>query len=129
MEKIYNNEHEISFSDAELKENITLLEKYPIEKVKEIVFKSFNYKNDENKTKVHGVIAQDLLNADLGEIVYTNEDGHLAVDYTSLFVLKLASLDDYCSYILGKYLLLEKEFNKLKEEVGNLKKENENLKK
>ena len=63
-----------------------------MDKVDNINYKSYNFKNDENKNKIYGVIAQDVQEAGLNELVYTNEDGNLAVDYTSLMILKLAHL-------------------------------------
>ena len=91
-------------SDINLKENIASIGESDFEKVNNIDFKSFNFKADESKTKTYGVIAQDVQNAGLNEIVQVNGDGNLSVDYISLLILKIGSL--------------ENEIKKLKEELN-----------
>lgn len=86
------SQQQIYSSDRNLKENINLVTDEEMDKVDNINYKSYNFKNDENKNKIYGVIAQDVQEAGLNELVYTNEDGNLAVDYTSLMILKLAHL-------------------------------------
>jgi hypothetical protein len=92
-------------SDINLKENISDIGINDYEKVNNVNFKSFNFKADETKTKTYGVIAQDVQNAGLNEIVKENENGTLGVDYISLLILKIGSL--------------ENEIKKLKEELKN----------
>ena len=117
MEKTINiNEHEITSSDRNVKENIILVKSDVADKTRGIPFYSFNYKDDINKHKVYGVIAQEVEDSNLGELIYDKGDGTLAVDYTSLFCLKLSSHDNFLSYVLGKCLKLEKEVKELKEE-------------
>ena len=72
-----------------------------------MIFKSFNFKDDETKTKTYGVIAQQVNAAGLNELVHTDESGALNVDYISLLILKIASL--------------ENKVNELSEEIKNLK--------
>jgi hypothetical protein len=74
-------------------------------KVENVLFKSFNFKNDETKTKTYGVIAQEVQAAGLNEIVHKDNDGNLSVDYISLLILKIAKLED--------------KVNKLSEELKN----------
>jgi hypothetical protein len=81
-------------SDMNLKENIASIGESDYEKVNNIDFKSFNFKSDELKTKTYGVIAQDVQNAGLNEIVKTNDEGNLSVDYISLLILKIGSLEN-----------------------------------
>lgn len=92
-------------SDLKLKENIKTIDDETLEKVNAIDLKSFNFKSDAEKEKKYGVIAQDVENAGLNEIVHKNENGILSVDYVQLLILKLASL--------------EKEVKSLKEELKN----------
>lgn len=94
-----------SKSDVNLKENINDLNFKDYNKVENVLFKSFNFKNDETKTKTYGVIAQEVQAAGLNEIVHKDNDGNLSVDYISLLILKIAKLED--------------KVNKLSEELKN----------
>lgn len=80
-------------SDRNLKENIKPISRDDINKVGKVLTRSFNFKDDDTKRKTYGVIAQDVLDAGIGEIVHTGEDGMLGVDYTSLLILKIAYLE------------------------------------
>ena len=102
-------------SDRNLKENIKFVEREDINKVKNIFTKSFNFKDDDTKRKVYGVIAQEVQDAGLNELVHTKDDGTLAVDYTSLLILKAAYLEDFCAMLNGRIVELEKEIKNLKE--------------
>lgn len=100
-------------SDRNLKENIDFVEREKINKVKNIFAKSYNFKSDESKTKTYGVIAQDVQEAGLPELVHITDDkGTLGVDYTSLFILKIAYLEDFCAMLNGRIVELE---NRIKE--------------
>ena len=94
-------------SDINLKENINSIDENVYNKVNDVEFKSFNFKDDEAKEKKYGVIAQDVQSAGLNELVHTAENGNLNVDYISLLILKLGSL--------------ENEVKQLKEELNNIK--------
>ena len=80
-------------SDRGLKENITYIGGHDISKATRIKLKAFNYKNDPSNRKVYGVIAQDLEEIGLNELVHYDESGMRSVDYTSLLLLKLAALE------------------------------------
>jgi hypothetical protein len=89
----------ICSSDKNLKEHILDLkteDAISVNKVESIKLKSFNFKDEPNR-RVYGVIAQDVQEAVLDDLVYTKEDGTLAVDYTSLLILKVAQLERYLS--------------------------------
>lgn len=94
-------------SDRNLKENINPIMHLDYHKADNVSFKSFNFKDDETKSKTYGVIAQDALAAGLDEIVHKNADGTLNVDYISLLILKMANLED-------KVKTLTDEINQLK---------------
>ena len=81
-------------SDINLKENIDLANFNKKLIANSIDVKQFNFKDDPNKAIVYGIIAQDLEERGLGDIVYTKEDGFKAVDYTSLMMLKIAYLEN-----------------------------------
>ena len=80
-------------SDRDLKENITYIGGHDISKATRIKLKAFNYKNDPSNRKVYGVIAQDLEEIGLNELVHYDESGMRSVDYTGLLLLKLAALE------------------------------------
>jgi hypothetical protein len=103
----------IHSSDRDLKENIEFVAREDFNKAKNVAIKSFNFKDDENKNKMYGVIAQETQEAGLNELVYKKEDGHLAVDYTSLMILKIAYLEDFCAHLNGKIVELEYKLAKL----------------
>jgi len=96
-----------STSDKNLKENIKAITYEDYHKVSSISLKSFNFKDDETKTKTYGVIAQDLQAVGLDNIVHKDENNNLSVDYISLLILKIADL--------------ENTIKNLSEEIKNLK--------
>lgn len=75
-------------SDERLKENISSISE-DLDKIKEVDFFEFNLKDDENKTKSYGVIAQDLEKVGLENLVVEDDNGYKAVDYTALIMLEL----------------------------------------
>ena len=81
-------------SDKDLKENIKSIANDDTTKLNDIEFKQFNFKSDESKTKHYGVIAQDVVNAGLDNLVSKNDKEELSVDYVSLLVLKIQQLED-----------------------------------
>lgn len=92
-------------SDRTIKENINPIS--DTDKVSKVDFKEFNFISDENKTKKYGVIAQELEEIGLNNLV--NNGGKIkSVDYISLIILKLQQQDD--------------EIKKLKEIIQELKK-------
>jgi hypothetical protein len=54
----------------------------------------FNYISDETKRDTYGVIAQEAEANGLNELIYTDENGNKAVDYTSLLILKIGFLEN-----------------------------------
>lgn len=97
-------------SDRNLKENIMNVSREEINKANNVLAKSFNFKSDESKRKVYGVIAQEVQEAGLDELVHTDDNGNLGVDYTSLLLLKIAYLEDLCGQMYGRILKLEDKF-------------------
>lgn len=80
-------------SDERLKENIQSISFTDYEKAGIVDLKSFNFKDDETKTKTYGVIAQSLKAVGLDNIVHNDDKGNLNVDYTSFLILRIASLE------------------------------------
>ena len=78
-------------SDKRLKCNIKDISDEEIEKAEAIKLKSFNFKS--NNDFHYGIIAQDLEEEGLNNIVTEKEDGYKSVDYISLLVLKVAALE------------------------------------
>ena len=102
-------------SDRNLKENIFDISEKEFERVGFVKYKTYNFKGEGNK--MYGVIAQDLQDAGLGEMVYSRDDGTLAVDYTSLMILQLARLKRDNENMLNHIAWLERRIEKL--EGGN----------
>ena len=98
-------------SDRNLKENIMNVSREEINKASNVLAKSFNFKSDESKRKVYGVIAQDVQEVGLDELVHTDDNGNLGVDYTSLLLLKIAYLEDLCGQMYGRIIKLEDKLN------------------
>ena len=74
-------------SDIRLKENIQRIDQSDLTKQVDLV--QFNFKDSD--TKKYGVIAQQLEQVGLQNLVYEN-DGKKAVDYISLLVLEIQRL-------------------------------------
>ena len=102
-----------STSDVNLKENIAIVSVDKKFLANHIEIKEFNLKNDPNKTKVYGVIAQEVEAAGLNEVVITKEDGYKAVDYTSLMMLKIAYLEKENKHLKDKLSEIEERLKKL----------------
>lgn len=86
-------------SDKNLKEDIASIS--TIDLARDIQLKEFRFKADG--TKRYGVIAQDLLEEGLDNLVST-KDNHLTVDYISLLCLKIAQLEEEIKKIKMKLL-------------------------
>ena len=81
-------------SDVNLKENMKSISSEEIEKTKNVELMSFNFREGDTSKK-YGVIAQQIEDIGLGELIKTNEDtGIKSVDYTSLLVLKIKMLEE-----------------------------------
>ena len=93
-------------SDINLKENVADATAEQLKKAESIEAKSFNFKDTPNQL-VYGVIAQDVQLAGLGEIVHKDEKGFLAVDYTSLMILKIKNLENLVKELTDKIEKLE----------------------
>lgn len=91
-----------STSDERMKENIEPINATDYEKAGLIDLKSFNFKNDETKTKTYGVIAQALKGVGLDNIVHNDESGNLSVDYISFLILRIAKLESELKTMEGK---------------------------
>ncbi len=106
-------------SDRNLKENIKTINSEDIDKVAAIDLKSFNFIDDESKTKVYGVIAQEVQEAGLDILVHQKEDGMLGVDYTSLLILKIAQLQKDNNNLVNFVASLDKRVKELEEKLNN----------
>ena len=126
MENIINN-NVISSSDINLKENIWDLrsEDYiSLNKVANVRLKSFNFKGKPER-RVYGVIAQEVQEAALEDLVYNQDSGMLAVDYTSLLVLKTAMLERDLSISKETIKNLTNSLESLEKRVEELEKKND----
>ena len=81
-------------SDERLKDKISSICTCKLDKVSNIKLKEFCLKSDDSKRQRYGVIAQDLQNAGLGNLVEVDKDGYLGVDYISFLILKIAEMDN-----------------------------------
>ena len=100
-------------SDINLKENIASANFSKQVDANNIAIEQFNYKSDESKRIVYGVIAQDVEQLGLEELVYTNDEGFKSVDYTSLMLLKIAYLENENKRLNHKLDLLTERFDKI----------------
>ena len=104
-------------SDRNLKENIKSIDAEDISKVGAIDLKSFNFIDDESKTKIYGVIAQEVQEAGLDILVHQKEDGMLGVDYTSFLILKVAQLQRDNNNLVNFVASLDKRVKELEEKL------------
>lgn len=104
-------------SDRNLKENIKSIDAEDISKVGTIDLKSFNFIDDESKTKIYGVIAQEVQEAGLDILVHQKEDGMLGVDYTSFLILKVAQLQRDNNNLVNFVASLDKRVKELEEKL------------
>lgn len=88
-------------SDKRLKENINTITE-DLDKIKEIEFFEFNLNDDVNKTKSYGVIAQDLEEVGLKNLVVEGANGYKAVDYTALLILEIQRLRNEIDILKSK---------------------------
>ena len=83
-----------TISDRTLKENISLINEEDSKNSEYVSLKEFNFKEDEDKVKHYGVIAQEVQEAGLYNLVKEDKDGKLSVDYISLLILKISRLEN-----------------------------------
>jgi hypothetical protein len=81
-------------SDRNAKENIDIIDFKKIEIANKVRPMKFNFKDDPTHANVYGVIAQDVEELGLYDVVMTDENGRKSVDYTSLMMLKIAYLEN-----------------------------------
>ena len=81
-------------SDRNAKENIATPDFGKLVNANNAHVMKFNFKDDPNHVDTYGVIAQDIEELGLNEIVMTDETGRKSVDYTSLMMLKIAYLEN-----------------------------------
>ena len=86
-------------SDVNLKNTIGYISGIDLHKANKVNLKSFKYNTDPTGRKVYGVIAQDVEEAGLNELVFVDENGLRSVDYTGLLILKLAALEKEVSML------------------------------
>jgi len=103
------------YSDVNLKENIERIPSRILDRVFGVIFKKFNFKNDEEQRNYYGVIAQELQELGLDDVVVTDESGNLKVDYTSLLCIKCAQLSQELNILKHTCINLQDEINNLKE--------------
>lgn len=102
------------YSDARLKENVERIPSSTLERVEGIIFKKFNFKDDETKRNYYGVIAQELEELGLNDVVEIDEKGYLGVDYISLLCMKCAQLTSDINILYKNCIDLQKEIDELK---------------
>lgn len=88
-------------SDIRLKENISTIVE-DTDKIKDVKFFEFNYISDKNKTKSYGVIAQDLEEVGLKNLVIEDADGYKSVDYNALLILEIQRLRNEIDILKSK---------------------------
>ena len=81
-------------SDINLKENVQNVDYHIYANANGVAIRKFNFRNDESKRTMYGVIAQEVEIAGLEDIVVVKEDGFKGVDYTALSLLKIAYLEN-----------------------------------
>lgn len=81
----------LNSSDERLKKNIENISSDDINKIKNVNLKSFEFKSDNSKH--FGVIAQNVEDVGLSDLVTTDINGIKSVDYMSLLILKIAELE------------------------------------
>jgi hypothetical protein len=101
-----------STSDERKKENINFIDANDKLKARNIPLKSFNFKEDNTKRKVYGVIAQEVEAAGLDELVHTDEEGMKSVDYTSFLILRIAYLERMIGHMHTMIVQLEEKLDK-----------------
>lgn len=88
-------------SDIRLKENISTIVE-DTDKIKDVKFFEFNHISDKNKTKSYGVIAQDLEEVGLKNLVIEDADGYKSVDYNALLILEIQRLRNEIDILKSK---------------------------
>lgn len=85
-------------SDERKKQNISTIRYNTIDLAKQIELKQFTFISDETDRLRYGVIAQQVETL-LPSLVSTDSDGNKSVDYNSILILKIASLEERVKYL------------------------------
>ena len=94
-------------SDERLKENIQNISIDDIYKIENVELKQFNFKKG-NTEKKYGVIAQQVEQVGLNNLVSTSNNGYKSVDYTSLLILEIL-------YLRQRNIELENRLNRIEQ--------------
>lgn len=105
-------------SDRNLKNNIKDVEYKMVDDAHNVRIKQFNFKS-EPENLIVGVIAQEVEEHNLGDFVYTKEDGNKAVDYTSLMMLKIKYLENENEYLKAQMAEMRLRMENLENKINN----------
>ena len=104
-------------SDRRLKENIEPISVEEINKLDNVDVIKFNFKTDDEKRTKYGVIAQDVEEAGLGNLVSEDKNGSKSVDYISLLMLQIEKLNRKIDDMEKKH---KQEIDELKNKIDEL---------
>ena len=104
-------------SDRRLKENIEPISVEEINKLDNVDVIKFNFKTDDEKRTKYGVIAQDVEEAGLGNLVSEDKNGSKSVDYISLLMLQIEKLNRKIDDMEKKH---KQEIDELKNKIDKL---------
>lgn len=108
------NKYATSSSDIALKQDIDSVSKENIDKIDNVEIHQFCFK-DEPDTQKYGVIAQEVEKPGLDNLLFIDTNTYKAVDYYSIFSLKIKSLEE-------KNRQQQEEINELKSQISEIKK-------
>ena len=80
-------------SDYRLKNSIYTISNADVKLVDKIKLKEYRFNNDPSK-KHYGVVAQDLLDLGMNDLVKGDEKSYYSVDYISLLILKMQAMQN-----------------------------------
>ena len=80
-------------SDYRLKNSIYAISNADVKLVDKIKLKEYRFNNDPSK-KHYGVVAQDLLDLGMNDLVKGDEKSYYSVDYISLLILKMQAMQN-----------------------------------
>lgn len=97
-------------SDYRLKNSIYTISNADVKLVDKIKLKEYRFNNDPSK-KHYGVVAQDLLDLGMNDLVKGDEKSYYSVDYISLLILKMQAMQNKIDELTKKLIIYEQMFN------------------
>jgi uncharacterized protein YdeI (BOF family) len=110
-------------SDARLKENVQDLSfgDNVLQKLLNLTARTYTYTTDDTHSEYHGLVAQEVQQAGLDQLVATSDTGYLSVKYGDLQWVMLQAIKELWHYVTDKFNNHDERITHLENELADVK--------